>query len=392
MRFQSLRVLLMFSISNPCIELVHAQSHTDVKKLHTDMFTDYKKEVLPTADQSKPLVIGVTFFMASFNSFNEVEETISLTAAVGMNWTDPALKWNPTLYGNLYGTIINPKDLWLPQLFLINRVDSMDPVGDDTMFFPTIIYTGEVIYSPGGILKAKCPTDISKFPFDSQTCTLQLMPWGFIQANLLLTSNFDKAQLDFFSQHSDWNLLEYSTSIVNESLGYSVLNVKLTFEREPLYFAVMIILPTLLFSLLNPLVFVLPVESGERVSLSMTILLSYAIFLTLVSASIPASSNPMCVLLIAMIAIISISGVIVIGSIISANYFYLNNSNNIGMVMKYFTKLWMRKKNKVVPIDEYKEPTIRGKDVTEMLDSLFFYGTYISIFLIISGYFLYVLL
>ncbi|VDI11841.1 Hypothetical predicted protein [Mytilus galloprovincialis] len=256
MRFQSLRVLLMFSISNPCIEFVHAQSHTDVKKLHTDMFTDYKKEVLPTADQSKPLVIGVTFFMASFNSFNEVEETISLTAAVGMNWTDPALKWNPTLYGNLYGTIINPKDLWLPQLFLINRVDSMDPVGDDTMFFPTIIYTGEVIYSPGGILKAKCPTDISKFPFDSQTCTLQLMPWGFIQANLLLTSNFDKAQLDFFSQHSDWNLLEYSISIVNESLGYSVLNVKLTFEREPLYFAVMIILPTLLFSLLNPLVFV----------------------------------------------------------------------------------------------------------------------------------------
>ncbi|VDH98733.1 Hypothetical predicted protein [Mytilus galloprovincialis] len=389
MRFQSLGVLLVFSIAN---NYINAQSHTDVKKLYTDLFTDYKKEILPTADQSKPLVVGVTFYMASFNSFNEVEETISLTAAVGMNWTDPALKWNPNLYGNVYVTIINPKDLWLPQIFLTNRVDSMNPVGDDTMFFPTIVFTGEVIYSPGGILKAKCPTDISKFPFDTQTCTLQLMTWGFIQSNLLLSSNFDKAQLDFFSPHSDWNLLEYSTSIVNESLGYSVLYVKLTFEREPLYFAVMIILPTLLFSLLNPLVFVLPVESGERVSLSMTILLSYAIFLTLVSASIPASSNPMCILLIAMIAIISISGVIVIGSIISANYFYLDNSKNIGMMMKYLTKLWMRKKNKVVPIDEYKELAIRGKDITEMLDSLFFYGTYILIFLIISGYFLYVLL
>jgi nicotinic acetylcholine receptor alpha-7 len=78
-------------------------------------------------------------------------------------------------------------------------------------------------------------------------------------------------------------------------------------KRHPLYFGVMILLPTLLFSLLNPLVFLLPVESGERVSLSMTILLSYAIFLTLVSNSIPKTSNPMCTLLIVMIVIISLS-------------------------------------------------------------------------------------
>jgi hypothetical protein len=44
----------------------------------------------------------------------------------------------------------------------------------------------------------------------------------------------------------------------------------------------------------------------------MTILLSYAIFLTLVSSSIPASSNPMCALLIVMIIIIVVSGIIVV--------------------------------------------------------------------------------
>ena len=69
--------------------------------------------------------------------------------------------------------------------------------------------------------------------------------------------------------------------------------------------------------LLNPLVFLLSVESGERVSLSMTILLSYAIFLTLVLSSIPASSNSMCALLIVMIIIIVVSGIIVFGVIIA---------------------------------------------------------------------------
>jgi hypothetical protein len=69
-------------------------------------------------------------------------------------------------------------------------------------------------------------------------------------------------------------------------------------KNTSLYYGVMIIAPTVLFALMNPLVFLLPVESGERVGLAMTILLSYAIFLTLVSSSIPASSNPMCALLI----------------------------------------------------------------------------------------------
>jgi hypothetical protein len=59
-----------------------------------------------------------------------------------------------------------------------------------------------------------------------------------------------------------------------------------------------------LFVALNPLVFLLPVESGERIGLSMTILLSYTIFLTLISDAIPASSNPMSITLIVMMHIL----------------------------------------------------------------------------------------
>jgi hypothetical protein len=53
------------------------------------------------------------------------------------------------------------------------------------------------------------------------------------------------------------------------------------------------------------------------VSVAMTILLSYAKFLRLVSSSISPSSNPMCALLIVMIIIIVVSGIIVLGVIIT---------------------------------------------------------------------------
>jgi hypothetical protein len=42
----------------------------------------------------------------------------------------------------------------------------MKPVGHNMDSFTTIRSNGEVWYLPGGILVSKCPTDISKFPFD----------------------------------------------------------------------------------------------------------------------------------------------------------------------------------------------------------------------------------
>ncbi|CAC5421488.1 CHRNN [Mytilus coruscus] len=344
------------------INIVHAQTSPDLKSLHTDLFNNYKKEVLPIENPSKRLEIGVAFYLNSLNSFNEVEESISVTGAMLFNWTDSALKWNHTMYGNVAFTVIDSKDLWLPSIFLVNRIDSMNPVGDGIKFPATITATGEVAYFPGGIINAKCQTDISKFPFDRQTCTLTFVPWGFMSPQLTLNSIYDEAQLIYFSPHSDWKLEKYSTRTNINYFGYSLFYVELTIKREPLYFAVMIIVPTLLFSLLNPLVFVLPVESGERVSLSVTLLLSYTIFLTLASASIPTSSNPMCVLLIVMVAMIGISGTIVIGTIVSAKYFYLENNKNLGYIMNYLIGRFNKRKKSVAPIDENNKLFKTAKD------------------------------
>lgn len=68
--------------------------------------------------------------------------------------------------------------------------------------------------------------------------------------------------------------------------------LELSIKRRSLYNSVTVILPAMLFALMNLTVFILPVESEESVSFGMKILLVYAIFLTLVASSIPVSSNP----------------------------------------------------------------------------------------------------
>ncbi|XP_076109448.1 acetylcholine receptor subunit alpha-1-B-like [Mytilus galloprovincialis] len=292
------------------------------------------------------------------------------------------------MYGNVAFTVIDSESVWLPSMFLVNRVDSMNPVGDGVKFPAIISYTGQVAYNPGGILNAKCQTDISKFPFDRQTCTLIFIPWGFHAHLLTLNSLSDIAQLSFFTPHSDWKLEEYSTRTVIYNNVYSLFYLELTIKREPLYFTIMIIVPTLLFSLLNPLVFVLPVGSGERVSLSVTLLLSYTIFLTLASGSIPTASKPMSVLLIVMVAQIGISGTIVIGTIVSAKYFYLENDKNLGCIMNYLIARLNKRKKNVERIDENKELFKKAKYGSAVVMSFFFYILFILL-IIISLFFIF---
>jgi hypothetical protein len=42
----------------------------------------------------------------------------SILGVFALQWTDPSLTWDPASYGNLYSTIIDPKDMWIPELFL----------------------------------------------------------------------------------------------------------------------------------------------------------------------------------------------------------------------------------------------------------------------------------
>jgi hypothetical protein len=361
-----------------------------VRQLYTDLFSNYTKEAMPVYDHSKPLMVGVTLYLTSINSFKEVEETISITGAFDFNWTDPFLTWDPSLYGNVYWTVIDSSDMWLPFIILTNGVHKMEPIGGETKFNSFIITNGEVVYSPGDVFEARCPTDISKFPFDEQQCSFVFTAWALPNEILSLSSLYSQALLDYFYPHSDWTLLEYSTK-TDEEGGETNFCFDLRIKRRALYYGIMIIAPTVLFALLNPLVFLLPVESGERVSLAMTILLSYAIFLTLVSSSIPASSNPMCALLIGMIMIIVVSGIIVFGVIITVKYFNEEDVDKIGPALKRVVMWQLHKDNNVGEPMEVK-CKVTGKDVANMLDTIFFYGAYTVMILTTFAYMFYVFL
>ncbi|CAL8369943.1 unnamed protein product [Gadus morhua 'NCC'] len=61
--------------------------------------------------------------------------------------------------------------------------------------------------------------------------------------------------------------------------------------RLPLYFIVNVIIPCMLFSFLTGLVFYLPTDSGEKMTLSISVQLSLTVFLLVIVELIPSTSS-----------------------------------------------------------------------------------------------------
>ena len=65
----------------------------------------------------------------------------------------------------------------------------------------------------------------------------------------------------------------------------------LLLKRKPMFYTINIITPCITMSLLALLVFYLPPDSGEKVSLGITVLLSFSVFLLLVAENVPKTSE-----------------------------------------------------------------------------------------------------
>ncbi|CAJ0940362.1 unnamed protein product, partial [Ranitomeya imitator] len=69
--------------------------------------------------------------------------------------------------------------------------------------------------------------------------------------------------------------------------------VAIVIRREPLFYAVNLILPSMLLMIMNIAGFYLPPETGERTSYKITLLLGYSVFLLIVSDNCPPTGTPL---------------------------------------------------------------------------------------------------
>ena len=155
---------------------------------------------------------------------------------------------------------------------------------------------GKVFWNPPGIYQTQCDITITFYPFDTQYCKIILKSVGYTLREMNLTVLSTGVETSSYEKNGEWDLLSTSAyrlevSDVNDKETYPSIAVTFTLKRRPLYYGLNIILPTFVLSMLSVVVFLLPADSGEKMGYSLTVLLSITVFLTIVSGSMPTTSQ-----------------------------------------------------------------------------------------------------
>ncbi|KAH3711059.1 hypothetical protein DPMN_070558 [Dreissena polymorpha] len=93
-----------------------------------------------------------------------------------------------------------------------------------------------------------------------------------------------------YEANSNWDLVDSSWNVESDT-NDSTITFSLRLKRKPLFFMLSVIFPIITLAILNLCVFLLPCECGERASYAITVFLAFAVFLTIISSSLPKNSE-----------------------------------------------------------------------------------------------------
>lgn len=148
-------------------------------------------------------------------------------------------------------------------------------------------------------LKTACAMDMTKFPFDKQSCKLAVGTISSPDARVKLSNEYEHVNLDIYQINEEWQILKSSSNtecvvMYEASLGslkFCDVNFQLTVQRRSVYYVLTVIVPVIVLVTLSLTVFKIPVQAGERVTMSVILLVSIIAFLVFLMGEMPRIST-----------------------------------------------------------------------------------------------------
>ncbi|XP_078594268.1 neuronal acetylcholine receptor subunit alpha-10-like [Branchiostoma floridae x Branchiostoma japonicum] len=211
-------------------------------------------------------------------------------------WTDELLRWNASQYDGITTATFHSTEVWTPDLFLINNIG--EGSGDlSRVTDVTVTSEGRVAWRQPGLFTSACEVDVSGFPYDKQTCTLEFSSWLYGGAQMDLFNTSTSMDMTAFTPNDQfevagsevWKKETYYSCCPDDPWPSIELHVHLT--RRRLFYIINMVVPCLDLLVLNLAAFYIPPDSGERLGFTITVLLSLVVFQQLLTTQLPATST-----------------------------------------------------------------------------------------------------
>ncbi|KAK6179890.1 hypothetical protein SNE40_012142 [Patella caerulea] len=285
-----------------------APTEPAAKALHFDIMKkrNYNKLIKPSNGPQSKLTVKLGLRLSQLIDVSEKNQIMIISVWLRHEWYDRRLKWNPDDYGGVDKLHIPSDDLWRPDILLYNNADGDFVI---TLLTKATVYnTGRIVWEPPGIYKSYCPIAMAYFPFDMQECFLKFGSWSYDGTEVDLQHFCDGIEqpggekiilkgidIKDFYFNVEWDIINVTARRKVKFYPccpepYPDITFNVTIKRRTLFYTLNLIMPCISISCLTILVFYLPSDSGEKITLSISILLALTVFFLLLSDINPPTS------------------------------------------------------------------------------------------------------
>uniref|UniRef100_A0A131YGP4 Nicotinic acetylcholine receptor, invertebrate n=1 Tax=Rhipicephalus appendiculatus TaxID=34631 RepID=A0A131YGP4_RHIAP len=296
------------------------------KRLMDSLLRHYDASVRPVKNSSEPVIIRLGITLTQIFDLDEKSQVLTTIVWLDQEWFDEYLTWDPLEFGNFSNLRLPCHKIWLPDIVLYNNAD------DYTRgYFQTramIDPQGRVFWPPPTKFRSTCPVDVTYFPFDDQVCTMKFGSWIYDGLQVDIQNRTSEVDLVNYMPNGEWELLE--ARMVRNVVYYPCcpdqpfpdITVVLVIRRKTLYYMYNVVLPCIMMSVLTLLVFCLPPDSGEKIALGVTVLLAFSVFMLAIAEKMPETSESIPLLGIYLTAVMAITSISVVMTVIVLNFHY----------------------------------------------------------------------
>lgn len=333
-------VIFLWTILSSMILTNIAQPIDASNRLSMDLMKNYNKRIRGVRDMKELTTLHFHFNLVRIAEYDEVNGKLSIVGFFGMFWHDFRMEWNSSQYNGTGTILFEEKEVWRPFIVLGSPQEEFKRLGDDDNFFVRYSPAGFAEWYPGDIWATACTPDVYMYPYDTQSCEVLFVVWGYAVSEIAARALSDKVNLHVYTAHGMWDLTDTSVASYSDPVRQlTTITIVLEMKRISTFHLINMILPIALVGLLNNLVFLLPAQSGERVGYSITVLLAIAVFQTIASDNLPTVSKPRISLLcIKLLIDLVLSALVMTLTIVTLYFYHMPETRRIPSCVVVLTK------------------------------------------------------
>ncbi|PAV74179.1 hypothetical protein WR25_08748 isoform B [Diploscapter pachys] len=356
------------------------------ERLYQHLLRGYEKDIRPALHHSLPTNCTFGFLLNQIVEMDEKNQILLTRSWMNINWLDQRLTWNQTLWGGIKTIYVPHAKIWKPDVLSekiterlsekllggnfpipphkqalekLTIIDQYRPVKQTLSrndqisvniaraireYHASIISTEIMVSSDGNVtwlfsalFKSSCPIRVRYYPFDQQECDLKFASWSHDLSGDL--SNYlNNSEFDLLDMLAIKEVVRFPTG---SGAGWPMILIRIKLHRRPLFYVFNHILPCILISSMAILGFLMPPETGEKINMIITTLLSMGVYLQSINQSIPPSAEAVPLIGMYYVASLLMVCMATFVNVVTLNI-HRNGSANQGRQVPYWLQKWVR--------------------------------------------------